>query len=221
MHKLIRLLKRPAGTDPERFQAEWLDQAIAALPALGGLEGYVLNLCLPGAYRKMEPVFDGYAEEYYASKEALAMRCGMADSPIGMENHARATLLPVTVAVLHDGGVPPDAIKSLELIRRRPDLTHSQFDRYWEEQHGPLACAVPFLRYEQNHLTPDAADRPDISFHGAAITWFDSIADMRTAALTEAYRDIRADERNFLDGISPVLLTTARVLLSGNCTPVI
>ena len=101
------------------------------------------------------------------------MRCGMggmADSLIGKENHARATLLPVTVAVLHDDCVPSDAIKSLELIRRRPDLTHPQFDRYWQERHGPLARAVPFLRYEQNHLTSDAADRTDISFHGAAIT---------------------------------------------------
>jgi hypothetical protein len=35
---------------------------------------------------------------------------------------------------------------------------------------------------------------------------------MRTVAGSEAYRRTRADEANFLDGISPVLLTTAHKL---------
>ena len=203
MHKLIRLRRRPAGMAPDAFHVAWLAEAQAALDAAPALAGYVQNHCLAGGYRKGEPLFDGYAEEFYASAEAR----DAAALPNGDE-----LILPVEVAIIRDSYTPPDAIKSVELIRRRPDLDHADFDRYWRERHGPLACAIPFLRYEQNHLTPAAARDPAIAFHGAAVTWFASTAEMRGVAESDAYRRTRADEANFLSGVSPVLLTTAHKL---------
>jgi uncharacterized protein (TIGR02118 family) len=203
MHKLIRLRRRPAGIAPDAFHVAWLAEARAILDTLPGLVGYVQNHCLAGGYRAREPLFDGYAEEYYASAEA----------------HDAAALarggdlvLPVEVTIIRDGPQPPDAIKSIELIRRRPDLSHADFGDYWRERHGPLACAIPFLRYEQNHLTDAAAHDPAIAFHGAAITWFGSTAEMRMVAESHVYRRTRADEANFLDGVSPVLLTNTHKL---------
>ena len=203
MHKLIRLRRRPAGMAPDAFHAAWLVEARAALDAVPGPIGYVQNHCLAGGYRKGEPLFDGYAEEYYTTAEAR----DAAALPNGDD-----VILPVEVTIIRDGYTPADAIKSIELIRRRPDLGHADFGRYWRERHGPLACAIPFLRYEQNHLTPAAARDPAIAFHGAAITWFASTAEMRMIADSEAYRRTRADEGNFLTGVSPVLLTTSHML---------
>ncbi|MGH6614602.1 EthD domain-containing protein [Sphingomonas sp.] len=219
MHKLIRLLKRPGGLDPTTFAAKWLADAQAHAQEIPGLVGYVQNHCLPGAYRKMEPIFDGYSEEYYATPEERDARGTPAGSPIAMECKARCVTLPVTVAVLQPGDVPEGAIKSIELIRRRPDVSQADFDLYWLERHGPLARAIPFLRYEQNHLTPAAAAAPAIPFHGAAITWFETTDDMRSAARIEAYRRTRADEINFLEGPSPLLLATSRVVLRSDHTP--
>ena len=203
MHKLIRLRRRPAGVAPDAFQAAWLAAARAALDTLPGLVGYVQNHCLAGGYRAHSPLFDGYAEEYYASAEAR---------DANVLPHGDELVLPVDVTIIRDGVPPPDAIKSLELIRRRPDLSHADFGRYWREHHGPLACAIPFLRYEQNHLTAAAARDPAIAFHGAAVTWFGSTAEMRMIATSDAYWRTRADEANFLDGTSPVLLTIAHKL---------
>jgi uncharacterized protein (TIGR02118 family) len=203
VHKLIRLRRRPAGMAPDAFHAAWLAEARAMLDTSPGLVGYVQNHCLAGGYRKGEPLFDGYAEDYYASSDARAART----LPDGDD-----VVLPVEVAIIRDGPAAPDTITSIELIRRRPDLSHMDFDRYWREQHGPLACTLPFLRYEQNHLTTAAAVDPAIAFHGAAVTWFASTAEMRIVAESDAYRRTRADEVNFLDGISPVLLTTTHRL---------
>lgn len=219
MYKLIRLLKRPTVVDPTAFQAEWLTEAQQHAHTIPGLYGYVQNHCLPGAYRKMEPIFDGFSEEYYDTEEALSARCMLRQSPITIENRARTTLMPVSVAVLQPGNVPIDAIKSIELIRRRPDVTQYDFDLYWLERHGALARAIPFLRYEQNHLTPTAAEVPGIPFHGAAITWFSNVDDMRAAARIEAYRRTRADEINFLEGQSPLLLTKTEIVLYDSHTP--
>jgi uncharacterized protein (TIGR02118 family) len=194
MYKLIRLRRRPAGTAPDAFHAAWLAEARATLDTHPGLVGYVQNHCLAGGYRAREPLFDGYAEEYYASAGARDASA----SPDGDD-----LVLPAEVTIMRDGLPPPDAIKSIELIRRRPDLSHADFGRYWRERHGPLACAIPFLRYEQNHLTDAATHNPAIAFHGAAITWFGSTAEMRMVAESDAYRHTRADEANFLDGVSP------------------
>jgi hypothetical protein len=47
-------------------------------------------------------------------------------------------------------------------------------------------------------------------YDGLAITWFDDVAAMRAAAATEAYARTRADERNFLAGELPFVITTER-----------
>ena len=203
MHKLIRLRRRPAGMATDAFHDVWLAEARAALDGIPGLVGYVQNHCLAGGYRKREPLFDGYTEEYYTSADAR-------DAQVLSDGDD--VVLPVEVTVIRDGTTPPDVIRSIELIRRRPGLSHADFSRYWREHHGPLACAIPFLRYEQNHLTPAAARDPAIAFHGAAVTWFASTAEMRMVAGSDAYRRTRADEANFLTGVSPVLLTTAHKL---------
>ncbi len=203
MYKLIRLRRRPPGMAPDVFHAAWLAEVRTMLDTSPELVGYVQNHCLAGGYRNREPLFDGYAEEYFASPDARNAQSTRGDGGL---------ILPVDVTVIRDGAPPSDAIKSIELIRRRSDLGHDDFGRYWRGHHGPLACAIPFLRYEQNHLTAAAAHDPAIAFHGAAITWSGSTAEMRMAAASDAYRRIRADEANFLDGPSPVLLTIAHRL---------
>jgi uncharacterized protein (TIGR02118 family) len=216
MHKLIRLVKRLSPADPIDFHARWLADAKENAALFPGLAGYVQNHCLAGAYRKGEPIFDGFSEEYYVSADMLAARCAAVTSQIAAENHARTTLLQVTTAVLQPGNIPPGAIKSIELIQRRAGLSQRDFDRYWLEHHGPLARAIPFLRYEQNHLTEIAAASAAIdglAYHGTAVTWFDSVEARRAVARSEAYRRIRDDERNFLGCPSSALLTTTHDLL--------
>jgi len=46
-------------------------------------------------------------------------------------------------------------LKMIALMRRRPDLSHSQFVDYYESQHAPLAHSLfEFERYERNFIVP-------------------------------------------------------------------
>ncbi|HLV87263.1 MAG TPA: EthD family reductase [Candidatus Sulfotelmatobacter sp.] len=52
-------------------------------------------------------------------------------------------------------------LKFMVVLYRRPDMTHSQFRRYMEEVHGPLALKLPGLRkYTQNYICNDPKRLP-------------------------------------------------------------
>lgn len=68
-------------------------------------------------------------------------------------------------------------IKSIALAYRRSGLTRQEYNRYWEEEHGPLAARlIPGLRkYVQNHFV----EVPGHEFKGDGIVemWYDSVED--------------------------------------------
>lgn len=218
MHKLIRLVKRASGIAPDAFQEHWLGAARANKPCIDGLVRYEQNHTLLGVYARREPAFDGYSEEWFDTAEARDARCAQlakathAPTVSGLFDDARTVVLPVEVHVILDRDVPTGAIKSTELIRRRPDLSHAEFTRYWKERHGPLACGIPFLRYEQNHLAA-GAENCGLAFDGVATVWFPSTDAMRAIPAMPEHAATRADEANFLDGISPAILARNHVVL--------
>jgi hypothetical protein len=59
-------------------------------------------------------------------------------------------------------------------------------------------------------LSPGTRATGTAPLDGLAITWFEDVAAMRAAAGTEAYARTRADERNFLAGELPFVITTER-----------
>ncbi len=85
----------------------------------------------------------------------------------------------------------------------------ADFHRYWEEVHGPLAAKIEIIkRYVQSHtlLSEYDKDKPP-TYDGVAETWFDDTAAMRRSAATPEYVATRADEKNFLAGELPFIIT--------------
>ena len=124
---------------------------------------------------------------------------------------ASVACLVVEEHVAKPGPVPAAYVKNYELVTKRPDLDRAEFDRYWEQVHGPLAATIPAIRrYVQAHLSPGTRGAGTAPYDGLAITWFDDVAAMRAGAATEAYEKTRADERNFLAGELPFVITTER-----------
>lgn len=66
-------------------------------------------------------------------------------------------------------------IKSIALAYRKTGLTREEYNKYWKEQHGPLAARlIPGLRkYVQNHFVPI----PGREYEGDGIVemWFDDV----------------------------------------------
>jgi uncharacterized protein (TIGR02118 family) len=105
-------------------------------------------------------------------------------------------------------------VKLVFCLRRRPELTRDEFQRYWLDRHGPLvrshAETLSIRRYVQVHTLdspandglagPRGAPEP---FDGVAELWFDSLDDLRAAGASPAGRaagrELLEDERTFID----------------------
>ncbi|MDP6568106.1 MAG: EthD domain-containing protein [Alphaproteobacteria bacterium] len=111
-------------------------------------------------------------------------------------------------------------------LRRQPEISLEEFQRYWREHHGPLMrrnmAAFGAARYEQWHaMDGEEAEALNKSrggpagFDGVAVVWWDDLAAFRAGTGTEdgraAGREMYQDELNFIDlENSPIFLTEAR-----------
>ena len=100
-------------------------------------------------------------------------------------------------------------------LRRRPEMTREEFQRYWREQHAPLvrghAETLRIRRYVQVHArswelaaaqSAVRGSEPD-AYDGQAELWWDSLDDMMAAASSpkgqQAALELLEDERRFID----------------------
>ena len=120
-------------------------------------------------------------------------------------------------------------IKIVFCLRRRPNLSFEDFDRYWRDRHGPLVAGfskvLRIRRYVQSsRLTNDLADMAasirdaPAPYDGVAELWFESWDDLRAGFETDAGRAagraLLEDERNFIDlANSPIFFTEERELV--------
>lgn len=216
MIKIVTLLKRHARCPVEDFQRSWRDLHGPLVAQAQGLRRYVQSHALLQGYRKADLLFDGIEEMWFESAddwqrfENAALQDGLQRLAGDMLDESRTVVMPVDVIVAKDGIVPAGAVKNIEFVNRKADMPLPEFRRYWREVHGPLASRIPVIRrYEQNHLMLDAYGRQSApAYDGLAITWFDSTAEMKRGATTQAYADTRADEPNFLPPVHlPIIIT--------------
>ncbi len=223
MIKAATLIKRKPGFSVADFQAYWLGEHPKVVTALPGIRRYVQSHALPGGYAKGELIYDGVAEvwaddtaAFRAMSASPAYPAVVADEAVFIDRSAMVLLL-VAEHVIKDGPVPPDGVKNIEFVSHKAGMAIPTFQRYWREVHGPIAAEIPTIRrYLQSHTRLAGYDRaPPPAFDGLAITWFESVAAMREAATTPAYRRTRADEANFIatDQDPPFIITKEHVIV--------
>ena len=123
-------------------------------------------------------------------------------------------------------------IKLTYCLRRRPDLTREEFQRYWLQNHSQLvaerADVLGIRRYVQVHTLDldglhEAFQRRNEGspppFDGVAELWFDdidAITDQSEARLAAA-AELLADERHFIDlPHSPMWLSQENEIVPGS-----
>ena len=105
-------------------------------------------------------------------------------------------------------------VKLVFTLRRRPELSREEFQRYWLERHGPLvqsfAEVLGIRRYVQVHTLPEATqamlrasrEAPE-EYDGVAELWYDSLDSITAAVSTDEGRAasiaLLEDEREFID----------------------
>src|SRR5262249_49807179 len=124
------------------------------------------------------------------------------------------------------GGGPPrrylngrsvTLIRLVFLLRRRPQLSLSEFQERWLDHHGPLVAShqmpLNILRYTQSHRIDDgngegkgiggARGEMEPPYDGAAELWWESEAALAEAGATPtgraASQQLLADEEEFVD----------------------
>jgi uncharacterized protein (TIGR02118 family) len=90
--------------------------------------------------------------------------------------------------------------KSIVVAHRKTGLTHEEFNKYWLENHGPLAAKlIPGVRrYVQNHYVPV----PGMEYEGDGIVemWYDDIeAWQKSLAAVRASKELAQDGAKFCD----------------------
>ena len=206
MIKLVVVFCRKAGMSLEDFGAHWQGPHARLVAALPGLRRYVQSQTLASGYRNRTPAIDGMAELWFDDTNALRavaaspqLRAVLADEANFIDPATRREIVTDDI-VIKDGPIPPDGVKNIELVLRRPDLSPEAFHRHWEVVHGPLGGAIPqVLRYVQSHTRLAAyrnGGEPDLD--GVALTWFTGTAAMRDSATTREYEVTRDDEHNFV-----------------------
>lgn len=121
-------------------------------------------------------------------------------------------------------------IKIVFCLRRKPDMSVEEFDRYWREDHAPLvrthAESLGIRRYVQTSHTPHdfgagaarARGAPE-PFDGVAELWFDDwdavAAGFSTPEGRAAGKALMADEEKFIDfANSPIFFATEREIIA-------
>ena len=76
MVKVIALVKRRSNMAPEEFQRYWRERHPDVVTRLPELRRYVQSRTLAGGYRRGEPIYDGIAEVWFDSTDALRALSG-------------------------------------------------------------------------------------------------------------------------------------------------
>jgi uncharacterized protein (TIGR02118 family) len=225
MIKAITCIKRKPGLSVEDFQSYWLQKHPEFVKKLPNIRRYVQSHSLLGGYRKGELIYDGIAEVWVDSVEHLRemSRSSAYEDVLSDEEHfidrPKMALILTEDHLIKEGDISPDGLKSIEFITRRAEMPLAEFQAYWKNTHGPIAAEIPALRrYVQSHALPGGyRDGRQPAWDGCAITWFDSIEDMRASALTDAFARTIADEPNFIqhaaDGKVPTIITKAHLIV--------
>lgn len=93
-------------------------------------------------------------------------------------------------------------IKSIALAHRKSGIAREEYNRYWKEQHAPLAAKlIPGLRkYVQNHFV----DIPGFEYEGDGVVemWYDKVESFKNAMAfihSDAGKELRIDGSKFLE----------------------
>jgi uncharacterized protein (TIGR02118 family) len=210
MIKTYLFLTAPRGVDPFASRGETAADVIRR--ALPRIAGYAQTRALaeqlePG----VEPAFAGVAELWFVdSADALAaaadhaalthlFTAGVAVAAVVVGSEHIVMRLPD-----HRGG---SCIKGVFPFRRKRGMTVADFQRYWLQEHGPLAARTQdALCYLQCHPLPATYDGGAPVFDGITELHWPSIASARSAMGSRQMQEEQvADSRIFAEPGSVML----------------
>ena len=95
-------------------------------------------------------------------------------------------------------------LKVIGLIKRREDMTHEEFVKYWEEEHVPKALEFPKLK---KYVTSPAVSPDRYEWEGVGELYFESVEDITATLESDQGKKVRADEDNFIRTVDNIVVS--------------
>lgn len=188
MIKGIALAVKKPGMDDAAFHRYWKEVHGPIALGISALRRYVQSHRLPTPLPGFENVpYDGVAELWYDRLEDLTgmpqnpeyVNGAQADEPNFIDTSKLAFIATREFVLIEEQPVARDTrwIKAVFLLKRRPDLSVSQFQEYWLNGHAPqIPRDMGVLRYVQCHTLPETYGAETPAYDGMAEL---SFADMK------------------------------------------
>jgi uncharacterized protein (TIGR02118 family) len=254
MIRLVFLLRRQPGTSRDEFQRYWREEhgpLVASVQGKIGALRYVqvhaiddpMNEAAAQARGGMEPAYDGVAELWWESEQALAATLGSdAGRKAGallLEDERKFIDLPSSPLYLTyeypQVNPSPESLVAREKssivklyfpLRHHAHQTLDEAQLYWRTAHGPLirsqAPAMGILRYQQVHWFGSPLEKAlresrgtvTPPYMGHAEVWFDRGVPRSGPEAALAGRRAIEDEAKFIDfKRSTIFLAKERVFI--------
>lgn len=240
MYKVMFCVRRKRELSLEEFQRHWLEvHAPLVKQSAGelGVRRYIQNHAIGLTQNRERPgptwsdeLYDGVAEVWIDEAARAAAGSSPTESQRDMEmfvDQSRSPRWIVQDRVIVDGTPGPNARKTMICVRRLPQLSRAEFQKYWFERHGPLvsrhAAGAGIVRYVQAHTLDDPrnaemrerAGSPE-EYEGIAMVWIDPQAATpgTPEQAAQRSREIYEDERQFVDHPrSPLWIAREQVII--------
>jgi uncharacterized protein (TIGR02118 family) len=226
--KSFSFLARRPGLSHEDFVRHWHDVHVPMSHDVPGLRGYIVSTVVEQQTRSDVPgfamaPFDGLAQVWFDDLDARARAGASAE---GKRWHADgATIIgAIRMFVAREDRVVPlpakrPPLKTLSVIKRKPQLSVDQFRHHWRGIHAPMARDVPKLRGFALSEIVEEQFRPDIDpftldgpLDGFAESWWDSREARAEMIASEKGQAWFADGATFIGSVKSILLSERVVI---------
>ena len=108
-------------------------------------------------------------------------------------------------------------VKVITFLKRKPDMSVEDFQRYWLTRHPAVVVRLPGVRrYVQSHTLPSAYKKGEPVYDGIAEVWADDTNALRAMTRGPENAAVQADEAQFIDRARMgVIVTEEHVLVDG------
>lgn len=224
MIKGFALIPKKAGISVEQFHKHWEEVHAPLAKQIKALRRYVQSHRISPPVPGFDQVpYEGIAEIWF---DDLATVNGLGDNPDYINgalpdepnflDQSKLRFLATREEVVIPGpkiGRDAALVKAIFLLRRRPDLSVAEFQKYWLEEHAPqIPHDAGILRYVQCHQAPESYGADTPAFDGVAELSFEDEAAFEAYWNSERVQTIfAADAPRFLDAASCVALLAREV----------
>lgn len=110
--------------------------------------------------------------------------------------------------------------KVVSLLKRRPDLSVSDFHAYFRDTHGPISCAHSEIkRYVQSYTLLQGYKKGELLFDALSEVWFESAEAYERYARDPQTVRIAEDAANFVDLSRLVTMPVEAHVIKGGPIP--